>query len=42
MSERIYRDPFHNIILLRTDTNEGELMMRLIDTLEDSHLFEQD
>src|SRR2546429_5929633 len=34
MSERIYRDPVHNIIRLRTDTNEGELMMRLIDTPE--------
>ena len=31
MSERIYRDPVHNIIRLRTDTDEGELMMRLID-----------
>ena len=34
MSERIYRDPVHNIIRLRTDTDEGELMMRLIDTPE--------
>ena len=34
MSERIYRDPVHNIISLRTDTSEGELMMRLIDTPE--------
>jgi len=34
MSERIYRDPVHNIIRLRTDTSEGELMMRLIDTPE--------
>jgi HD superfamily phosphohydrolase len=34
MSERIYRDPVHNIIRLRTDTGEGELMMRLIDTPE--------
>jgi len=34
MSERIYRDPVHNIIRLRTDTTEGELMMRLIDTPE--------
>lgn len=32
MTERIYRDPVHNIIRLRTDNNEGELMMRLIDT----------
>src|SRR4029453_7876814 len=30
MSERIYRDPVHNIIRLRTDTTEGELMMNLI------------
>src|SRR2546423_4136546 len=34
MPERIYRDPVHNIIRLRTDTDEGELMMRLIDTPE--------
>ncbi len=34
MSERIYRDPVHNIIRLRTDTGEGELMMRLIDAPE--------
>ena len=34
MSERIYRDPVHNIIRLRTDSSEGELMMRLIDTPE--------
>src|ERR1044072_8067313 len=34
MSERIYRDPVHNIIRLRTDTEEGELMMRLIDSPE--------
>lgn len=34
MSERIYRDPVHNIIRLRTDTDEGELMMRLIDAPE--------
>ena len=34
MSERIYRDPVHNIIRLRTDTDEGRLMMRLIDTPE--------
>jgi HD superfamily phosphohydrolase len=34
MSERIYRDPVHNIIRLRTDTDEGQLMMRLIDTPE--------
>ncbi|HTG91589.1 MAG TPA: HD domain-containing protein [Pyrinomonadaceae bacterium] len=34
MSERIYRDPVHNIIRLRTDSEEGQLMMRLIDTAE--------
>lgn len=34
MSERIYRDPVHNIIRLRTDSDEGELMMRLIDAPE--------
>jgi len=34
MTERIYRDPVHNIIRLQTDTDEGELMMRLIDTAE--------
>src|SRR6059058_682471 len=34
MSERIYRDPVHNIIRLRTDTDEGQLMVRLIDAPE--------
>src|SRR3954465_6986741 len=34
MAERIYRDPVHNIIRLRTDSDEGELMMRLIDAPE--------
>jgi HD superfamily phosphohydrolase len=34
MSERIYRDPVHNIIRLVTSTDEGELMMRLIDAAE--------
>ncbi|MCA1634979.1 MAG: HD domain-containing protein [Acidobacteria bacterium] len=34
MSERIYRDPVHNIIRLRTDTDEGRLMVRLIDSNE--------
>jgi HD superfamily phosphohydrolase len=34
MTERIYRDPVHNIIRLRTDPGEGQLMMRLIDTPE--------
>ena len=32
MSQRIYRDPVHNIIPLRDDTAEGQLMIRLIDT----------
>src|SRR5205809_2892250 len=30
MAERIYRDPVHNIIRLRTDPGEGQLMVRLI------------
>ena len=34
MSERIYRDPVHNIIRLRTQEREGELMVRLIDAPE--------
>jgi len=34
MKERIYRDPVHNIIRLQTDTEEGELMMKLIDSSE--------
>ena len=34
MSERIYRDPVHNIIRLRTNTDEGRLMVRLIDAPE--------
>ena len=34
MPERIYRDPVHNIIRLRADTDEGELMVRLIDAPE--------
>jgi HD superfamily phosphohydrolase len=34
VSERIYRDPVHNIIRLRTDNDEGELMMQLIDAAE--------
>lgn len=34
MSERIYRDPVHNIIRLSTSNKEGELMVRLIDTPE--------
>ena len=34
MAERIYRDPVHNIIRLRTDTDEGRVLVRLIDTAE--------
>ena len=34
MSQRIYRDPVHNIIPLRDDSAEGKLMIRLIDTPE--------
>ncbi|HEX6189854.1 MAG TPA: HD domain-containing protein [Pyrinomonadaceae bacterium] len=34
MSQRIYRDPVHNIIPLRGDTSEGQLMIRLIDAPE--------
>src|ERR1044071_4165181 len=34
MSERIYRDSVHNIIRLKTDTEEGNLLVRLIDTAE--------
>jgi uncharacterized protein len=34
MPERIYRDPVHNIIRLRADTEEGQLMVRLIDAPE--------
>src|SRR5436190_469693 len=34
MSERIYRDPVHNIIPLRDDDAAGQLMIRLIDTAE--------
>lgn len=34
MSERIYRDPVHNIIRLRTDTDEGRLIVRLVDAAE--------
>src|SRR5918999_5998684 len=34
VSERIYRDPVHNIIRLRTTTDEGRLMVRLIDSYE--------
>lgn len=34
MPERIYRDPVHNIIRLRTEGAEGQLMVRLIDARE--------
>ena len=32
--EKIYRDSVHNIIRLKTDTDEGKLLVRLIDTAE--------
>ncbi|MFN3329413.1 MAG: HD domain-containing protein [Acidobacteria bacterium] len=32
--ERIYRDPVHNIIRIRTDEKIGELLVHLIDTAE--------
>lgn len=31
MAERIYRDPVHNIIRLRTDDPVGALVVRLVD-----------
>lgn len=34
MSEKIYRDSVHNIIRLNTDTDEGKLLVKLIDTAE--------
>ena len=34
MTEKIYRDSVHNIIRLKTDTDEGKLLFRLIDTAE--------
>lgn len=34
MSEKIYRDSVHNIIRLKTDRDEGKLLVRLIDTAE--------
>src|SRR6202165_1572040 len=34
LSQRIYRDPVHNIIPLRDDSAEGKLMISLIDTPE--------
>lgn len=34
MSEKIYRDSVHNIIRLNTDSDEGKLLVKLIDTAE--------
>ncbi len=34
MPEKIYRDSVHNIIRLKTDSDEGKLLVRLIDTAE--------
>jgi HD superfamily phosphohydrolase len=34
VSQRIYRDPVHNIIPLRDDTAQEKLMIRLVDTAE--------
>ena len=34
VSERIYRDPVHDIIRLRGDTAEGRALMRLVDAAE--------
>jgi len=34
MSEKVYRDPVHDMIRIKTDTDEGELLSRLIDTAE--------
>jgi len=34
LPQRIYRDPVHNIIPLRDDSDEGRLMIRLIDAPE--------
>ncbi len=34
MPEKIYRDSVHNIIRLKTDTDEGKLLARLIDAAE--------
>jgi HD superfamily phosphohydrolase len=34
LTERIYRDPVHNIIRLHANDKEGELLVRLIDTAE--------
>lgn len=34
MAERIYRDPVHNIIRLSVETDEDELLVRLVDSAE--------
>lgn len=34
MPEKIYRDSVHNIIRLKTDSDEGKLLVKLIDTRE--------
>jgi len=34
LSQRIYRDPVHNIIPLREDNAEGRLMVQLVDAVE--------
>jgi HD superfamily phosphohydrolase len=34
LSEKVYRDSVHNIIRLKTDSAEGKLLARLIDTAE--------
>ncbi|MBA4185382.1 MAG: hypothetical protein H0X49_15430, partial [Acidobacteria bacterium] len=34
LSEKIYRDSVHNIIRLKTDSSEGKILARLIDTAE--------
>lgn len=34
LSEKIYRDSVHNIIRLKTDSDEGKLLVALIDTAE--------
>ncbi len=34
MPEKVYRDSVHNIIRLETDSAEGRLLARLIDTAE--------
>ncbi|MEO6590126.1 MAG: HD domain-containing protein [Pyrinomonadaceae bacterium] len=34
LSEKIYRDSVHNIIRLKTDSESGKLLVRLVDTVE--------